>query len=99
MQNDFHQFYTKWIFHGETIQNPINEEPKIEENVGEMIYVLNDFTEPDYGGDDIDEGVLGSIQYFDDLFIEIKSELYPRCIKFYFLNFLVKVMLLKVSNK
>ena len=27
LQNSFHEFYTEWIFHGETIQNTINEEP------------------------------------------------------------------------
>ena len=27
LQNGFHEFYTEWIFHGDTSQNPINEEP------------------------------------------------------------------------
>ena len=50
-----HLLHTKWIFHNETIQNPINEEPKIEENVNEIIDVLNYFMEPDNRGDDVDE--------------------------------------------
>ena len=53
---------------------------------------------PDDGGNGVDEGVMGSNQYFDDLFTEIESELYPRYIKLSSLNFLVKLMHLKVSN-
>ena len=63
LQNGFHEFYTEWIFHGETIQNPINKEPQVEENVDEMKDILNDFMEPDNGsnrGDGVDEGVMGS---------------------------------------
>ena len=99
LQNGFHKFYRTRIFHGETIQNPTNEKPKIEENVDEMIDVLNDFLELKNGVDDVDEGATGSAQYFDHSFIEIEMELYPRCSKFYSLNFLVKLMHLKVSNK
>ena len=29
LQNGFRKFYTKWIFHGEIIQNPINEELEV----------------------------------------------------------------------
>ena len=65
----------------------------------EIINILNNFTEPDDGDDNVDERVTRSAQYFDNLFIEVESELYPRCIKFTFLNFLVKLMHLKVSNK
>ena len=64
-----------------------------------MIDVLNDFMEPNNRDDDVDEEATGSNQYFDDLFTKIESELYPRCIKFSSLNFLVKLMHLKVSNK
>ena len=63
LQNDFHKFYTEWIFHGETIQNPINEELQVEENVDEMRDILNDFMEPDDGGnrgDGVDKGAMGS---------------------------------------
>ena len=60
--------------------------------------VLNDFMELDNGGNGVDEGTMRSNQYFDDLFTEIESELYPGCIKFSSLNFLVKLIYLKVSN-
>ena len=36
LQNIFHEFYTKWIFYSDTIQNLINDEPQIEENMDEM---------------------------------------------------------------
>ena len=78
---------------------PINEEPETEENVDEMIDVLNDFLEPDNETDEVDEKATASAQYFDDLFTEIETELYPECTKFSSLNFLVKLMHLKVSNK
>ena len=58
LQNGFHQFYTEWTFHGKPFQNPINEEPQVEGNVGEMRYALNDFMKPDDGGnrgDSVDE--------------------------------------------
>ena len=83
----------------EIIQNPINEESEIEENVDKMFDVLNDFMEPGNEDDDVDKKATASAQYFDDLFIEIESDLYPGCIKFSSLNFSVKLMHLKVSNK
>ena len=64
--------------------------------------ILNDFMEPDDEGnrdDGVDEEAMRSNQYFDDLFTKIESKLYPRCTKFSSLNFLVKLMYLKVSNK
>ena len=36
---------------------------------------------------------------YDDLFVEMKTELYPRCQTFSSLNFLAKLMHLKVLNK
>ena len=74
---------------------PINEEHRVDK----IIDVLNDFIEPDNWGDDVDKGVIGLVQYLDCLFTEIESELYPGCIKLSSLNFLVKLMHLKVSNK
>ena len=50
LQNGFHQFYTEWIFQGEPFQNPINEEPQVEENVDKMRDILNDFMESDDRG-------------------------------------------------
>ena len=64
LQNGFHKFHTKWIFHGETIQNSINKELEIEENVDKMIDVLNDFMESDNEDDDVDERAIGSAEYF-----------------------------------
>ena len=72
-------------FHGEPIQNPIYDKPLIKENVDKIRDILNDFIEPDDGGnggiegDGVDEGATGSNQYFVDLFTEIETELYPRC--------------------
>ena len=63
-----------------------------------MIDILNDFMELDNRDDDVDDGAMGSTQYFDDLFTKIESNLYPRCIKFSSLNFLKKLIRLKVSN-
>ena len=64
--------------------------------------ILNDFMEPDDRGnksDGFDEGAMGSNQYFDDFFTKIEFKLYPGCTKFSSLNFFVKLMHLKVSNK
>ena len=63
LQSGFHKFYTKQIFHVETIHNPTNEEPQVEENVDKMKDILNDFREPDdvgNEGDSVDEGAMGS---------------------------------------
>ena len=71
----------------------------------EMRYILNDFKKHDDRvnggdrGDGDDEGATGLNQYFDDLFIEIETELYSGCTKFSSLNFLVKLMHLKVTYK
>ena len=62
LQNGFYEFYTEWILHGEIIQNPINEEPQVEENADKTRDILNDFMEPNdrgNGGDGVDEGALG----------------------------------------
>ena len=77
------------IFRSETIQNPINEELEVKENADKKIDILNDFIKLDSGGDDVDEGVMGLVQYFDDLFTKIKFELYLGHIIFSSLNFLV----------
>ena len=47
-----------------------------------MIDVLNNFMEPENRDDDVDQGITGLAQYFDDLFTEIEMELYPKCTKF-----------------
>ena len=47
------------------------EEPQVEENVDKMGDILNNFMEPDDGGnrsDCVDEWAMRSNQYFDDLF-------------------------------
>ena len=58
-------FINEWFFlikkkNSETIHYPINKEPKIDENVDEMIDVLNDFMESNNGDDDVDKGAMGS---------------------------------------
>ena len=64
-----------------------------------MIDILNDFMELENEDDDVDQEAMGSSQYIDDLFMQRETELYPICTKFSFLNFLVKLMHLKISNK
>ena len=46
----------------------------------EMIDILNDFMEPANVVSDVDNGAMRLAQYFDNLFTEIESELYPCCI-------------------
>ena len=53
----------------------------------ELRNILNDFIKPDDRGNGIDKGAMRASQYFDNLFTEIESELYPGCTKFSSLNF------------
>ncbi|KAL5569048.1 hypothetical protein UlMin_025623 [Ulmus minor] len=93
--------YNQWIHHGElasanagtTVAGPsggIHERD-------EMFDVLDDII-----SEDADEDAVGgpsSNDQYDDLFAALRSELYPGVSSFSSLNFLVKLMHLKVLNK
>ncbi|KAL5576253.1 hypothetical protein UlMin_017952 [Ulmus minor] len=93
--------YNQWIHHGErasanagtTVAGPSGG---IHER-GEMFDVLDDII-----SEDADEDAVGgpsSNDQYDDLFAALRSELYPGVSSFSSLNFLVKLMHLKVLNK
>ncbi|KAL5573309.1 hypothetical protein UlMin_022906 [Ulmus minor] len=100
-RNGFMFGYNQWIHHGEpatanagtTVAGPsggIHERD-------EMFDVLDDII-----SEDADEDAIGgpsSNEQYDDLFAALRSELYPGVSSFSSLNFLVKLMHLKVLNK
>ena len=51
LRNGFHEFYMQQIFHGQKLDNVVNEVGIVEENVdaNEMVDVLNDFLKPTIG--------------------------------------------------
>ncbi|KAL5554060.1 hypothetical protein UlMin_041461 [Ulmus minor] len=100
-RNGFMFGYNQWIHHGEpatgnagtTVAGPsggIHERD-------EMFDVLDDII-----SEDVDDDAVGgpsSNDQYDDLFAALRSELYPGVSSFSSLNFLVKLMHLKVLNK
>ena len=62
-----------------------------------MFDVLDDIISEDAEGDPV--GGPSSNEQYDDLFAALRSELYPGVSSFSSLNFLVKLMHLKVLNK
>ena len=62
-----------------------------------MFDVLGDIISDDAEGDPV--GGQSSNEQYDDLFTALRSELYPGMSSFSSLNFLVKLMHLKVLNK
>ena len=107
IQKGIQPSYTVWSFHGESFHNPPVDYP--EDDSDEMADVLADLAgHGGYGETNNTSG--GSFNEhptydnnrqdkFDDLFKEMEIELYPGCQKFSALNFLVKLMHLKVLNK
>ena len=97
----FNPLYTKWIFHGEVEPEAQVETNNTCEDVDEMYQVLNDIVQhsEDIEGRDptLEEEYQGG--QFDDLFAELDAELWPGCTTFSSLNFLVKLMHIKVMNK
>ena len=93
--------YNQWIYHGETanvigrstVQEPSVEIPKCDE----MFDVLDDIISDDEEGDPV--GGQSSNGQYNDLFTALRYELYPGVSSFSSLNFLVKLMHLKVLNK
>ena len=96
----------QWIFHGKNLDNMLNGVYNVVENVDvdKMIDVLNEFRELTIGAseikdDDVEQGTIGSGQYYDKSFRKMDIDLYPVYTKFSFLNCLVKLMHLKVLEK
>ncbi|KAL5579308.1 hypothetical protein UlMin_011750 [Ulmus minor] len=100
-RNGFMFGYNQWIHHGEpatanagmTVAGPsegIHERD-------EMFDVLDDIISEDANEDAV--GGPSSSEQYDDLFAALRSELYPGVSSFSSLNFLVKLMHLKVLNK
>lgn len=103
-QHGFNTLYTRWIYHGkeelvETAADVVNEP------VDEMVAIIHDVAginddDDDMTGD-IQVDLLDDVQYdeFKDLLSDLESVLYPSCTKYLSLNFLVKLMHLKVLYK
>ncbi|KAJ9538028.1 hypothetical protein OSB04_030761 [Centaurea solstitialis] len=99
----FHEHYQKWIYHGEA------DTPMIEDDVvpttDELIDVINDVRgENIINEENVDEGISdgdlsGADQEFAELFQEVETELYPGCTWLSSLNFLAKMLQMKVMNK
>ncbi|XP_060961732.1 uncharacterized protein LOC115718743 [Cannabis sativa] len=95
----FMQGYEKWIYHGEPEDAVDDVAVGDVESEDEMIPILEDFfpsTTEDRQGED--EQPTTNPQ-FDDLFEEIEAELYPGCDWISSLNFLAKLLHLKVREK
>uniref|UniRef100_A0A803PJW4 Transposase-associated domain-containing protein n=1 Tax=Cannabis sativa TaxID=3483 RepID=A0A803PJW4_CANSA len=94
----FQQSYQQWIYHGEVEVGVANEE--VDDNdIDEMIDVIDDFLP--LTNDEEVAGIDGSRmgRYYDELFEEIEAELYPGCNWISSLNFLAKLMHLKLKGK
>ncbi|KAL5565184.1 hypothetical protein UlMin_028348 [Ulmus minor] len=100
-RNGFMFGYNQWIHHGEPAT--VNAGTMVAGPSGgihemdEMFDVLDDII-----SEDADEDAVGgpsSNDQYDDLFAALRSELYPGVSSFSSLNFLVKLMHLKVLNK
>ena len=97
----FTPLYTNWFYHGEAdllMQRVVDVEDDCSGN--EMADVLEDVVGRTEVNDEQNAGLDSSHrEKYDDLFLEMEKELYPGCKSFHSLNFLVKLMHLKVLNK
>ncbi|XP_060959205.1 uncharacterized protein LOC133030469 [Cannabis sativa] len=95
----FMQGYDKWIYHGEPEDVVVDVAVADVESEDEMIPILEDFfpstTEEPQGEDEQPT----TNPQFDDLFEEIEAQLYPGCDWISSLNFLAKLLHLKVRGK
>ncbi|KAL5579091.1 hypothetical protein UlMin_011533 [Ulmus minor] len=106
LETHIHRFgfmsdYNEWIYHGENV-NAASSSNVPQPNSGvhdrdEMFEVLEDIISNDAEVDQL--GSQSSNVQYDDLFTALNSELYPGVSSFSSLNFLVKLMHLKVMNK
>uniref|UniRef100_A0A803Q230 Transposase-associated domain-containing protein n=1 Tax=Cannabis sativa TaxID=3483 RepID=A0A803Q230_CANSA len=91
----FQTSYEQWVFHGEEEVN-VADVIVDENDVDEMRDVINDFFTPacDDNTPSVDGNRMG--EYYDELFKDIEAELYPGCNWISSLNFLAKLMHLKI---
>ena len=100
---EFLQRYVKWTYHGEVDMPPVVDDGA--PVTDEMIDIINDVIgEQDTNEEGVNEGISdgggnSAENQFDDLFQEVEAELYPGCTWLSSLNFLVKMMHMKVMNK
>ncbi|XP_062086482.1 uncharacterized protein LOC133792589 [Humulus lupulus] len=92
----FHRGYEKWIYHGEAEADVANVVDANDDDVDEMIPMVEDFLLPTT--EDVENNPAAG-QFYDDLFDEIEAELYPGCNWISSLNFLAKLLHLKVRGK
>ncbi|XP_076948530.1 uncharacterized protein LOC143620812 [Bidens hawaiensis] len=100
----FFRTYAEWIYHGESLIPPvvIVDEITPTNDMADIIEVaMNESREEDTNVDDRDSGSDSSDVHddFEELLKEAHSELYPGCTKFSSLDFLAKLMHIKVKNK
>ncbi|XP_073064444.1 uncharacterized protein [Primulina eburnea] len=97
------QSYKVWDYHGERYEHPPIEHEVLSDidAQDEMIDVLADLTGPVEIGESSEPIRHQGLQTdnFDDMLKGIEKELYPGCVNFSALNFLVKLMHVKVLNK
>ena len=102
-RNGFMFGYNQWIYHEEPAStNAGTTVPEPEPSAGipehdEMFDVLGDIISDDAEGDPV--GGQSSNEQYDDLFTALRFESYPGVSSFSSLNFLVKLMHLKMLNK
>ncbi|KAM6580121.1 hypothetical protein CsatA_003895 [Cannabis sativa] len=96
----FDNGYQKWIYHGESETEVVARTEAVEhildDEDDEMIPIVEDFIRPTT--EDVQRNS-DSFQYYDELFEEIEAELYPGCHWISSLNFLAKLLHLKVRGK
>jgi len=94
-----HTDYRKWIYHGERLNSPVvvvdDGAPR-----NDMDDVIEDVRGERMEEDtDVNEENPGTSDDFEALLEEVQAELYPGCTKFSSLDFLAKLMHIKVKNK
>ncbi|XP_023766938.1 uncharacterized protein LOC111915514 [Lactuca sativa] len=101
----FLEIYTTWIYHGEkhvgSSDLSYNSTPRTNTPTSnEMFDVVHDvMAEQNTNEENIDEEGRGIDSTFDDLFEELNTKLYPECSDMSALNFLAKLLHIKVINR
>ena len=91
----FHEGYQTWVYHGE-VEADVANEVDDDDDVDEMIPMVEDFLLPTT--EEVEENPAAG-QAYDDLFVEIETELFPGCDWISSLNFMAKLLHLKVRGK
>ncbi|KAJ9543051.1 hypothetical protein OSB04_022758 [Centaurea solstitialis] len=95
--------YTTWVYHGEV--DPLHVIEDEGPTTDEMIGAINDVIGENINNEEhVDEGIPdgganGIDQEYAELFQEVETELYPSCTWLSSLNFLAKMLHMKVMNK